>query len=101
MVYIPDTVGLLKCRQVSDLHTDNSVGWHRLCIMISIGFLESTIYNVEVKFSKRTANLYIYTVQVLCAIYLPLIPLVSVYFHSHVRAVSCLVLSTSIYRLVI
>ena len=64
-------------------------------MMISIGFLEDTIYNVEGKFCKHTASPFtlLYTVQVLCAIYVQLMPLVSVYFHSHVRAVSCLVLT--------
>ena len=46
------------------------VGCHELCIMILISFLESAIYNVEIKFCKSTASPFTlpYTVQVLCAI---------------------------------
>ena len=54
-----------------DFHTDTLVGCHELGIMILIGFLESAIYNVKIKFFKCTASPFtlLYTVQAPCAIY--------------------------------
>ena len=61
----------LMCTLVTDIYLGPMcASVCELCIMILIGFLESAIYNVEIKFCKSTASPFTlpYTVQVLCAI---------------------------------